>query len=206
MLGKEFHKQPPVNYAHEVLGYFDAHGRYIQTETRKAWEHGGLLGLDEFDASSADAGLAFNPVTDGSESMAYPDGMIARHPGLQIVAMVNTDGTGATMDYPGRVRLDGATINRFRRIQWGYDPALEDRLGADYPHWVDAVRAVRTFVLKRGILDVVATMRDIVEGCKMLRAGIAPVDVLEASLQLGATKEAWPEVLRLEPVAKFLRG
>lgn len=205
-LGLKYHKQPPVNYTHEVLGHFDANGKYQRTATREAVEFGGVLNLDEFDACSADAGLAFNQVADGSTFVAFPDGLVRKHPGFVIVANVNTDGSGATMQFSGRTRLDGATLNRFAIIEWGYDSALEDLTGQTCPEWVSAVRAVRAFAESRGILDVVATMRDIVRGVALFNGGCTRSEVLELTQKRGALVECWSEVLRLPPVDRFIKG
>lgn len=205
-LSLTYHKQPPVNYAHEILGHFDAHNRYHRTPTREAVEHGGLLNLDEFDASSADAGLACNQVADSSSFVAFPDGMVAKNRDFVIIAGTNTDGSGATMEYAGRARLDGATLNRFALIQWGYDPRVEDSIGSACPEWVAAVRAVRAFALQRGILDVCATMRDIATGVRLIGAGLSRTRVLEMTQQRGAVKEAWAEVCRLPAVSRFIKG
>jgi cobaltochelatase CobS len=205
-LSLTYHKQPPVNYAHEILGYQDAHSRYVRTATREAVEHGGLLNLDEFDASSADAGLACNQVADSSSFVSFPDGLIAKHKDFVIVAGTNTDGSGATMEYAGRARLDGATLNRFALIQWDYDSRLEDQVGAACPQWVAAVRGIRAFAKARGILDVVATMRDIGTGARLVAGGISRSDALEMTQKRGALKECWNDVLRLPAVATFLKG
>jgi MoxR-like ATPase len=204
-LSLKYHKQPPVNYAHEILGHFDAHNRYHRTPTREAVEHGGLLNLDEFDASSADAGLACNQVADSSSSVAFPDGMVTKHADFVIVAGTNTDGSGATMEYAGRTRLDGATLNRFALIRWDYDSRLEDSVGASCPQWVAAVRAIREFSKSRGILDVVATMRDIAHGAKLL-ARVDRAKVLAMTQRRGALVECWRDIEALPAVRTFLKG
>jgi cobaltochelatase CobS len=206
-LGLKYHKQPPVNYAHEILGSINpVSDKLVRTPTRDASEFGGLLNLDEFDASSADAGLACNQVADSSSYIAFPDGLIPKHRDFIIVCGTNTDGSGATMEYSGRARLDGATLNRFARIQWDYDPRLEDQMGAKHPAWIAAIRAIRAFAKQRGILDVVATMRDISTGVRLLDAGLSPTKVLEMTQQIGATRECWADILRIAAVAQFLKG
>jgi len=205
-LSLTYHKQPPVNYAHEILGHFDAHNRYHRTPTREAVEHGGLLNLDEFDASSADAGLACNQVADSSSAVAFPDGMVRKHKDFVIIAGTNTDGSGATMEYAGRARLDGATLNRFALIRWDYDPRVEDSIGSTCPAWVAAVRAIRAFAKQRGILDVCATMRDIATGARLIGAGLPRSTVLEMTQRRGALVEAWTEIERLREVSTFVKG
>jgi cobaltochelatase CobS len=206
-LGLKYHKQPPVNYAHEILGSINpVSDKLVRTPTRDASEFGGLLNLDEFDASSADAGLACNQVADSSSYIAFPDGLIPKHRDFIIVCGTNTDGSGATMEYAGRARLDGATLNRFARIQWDYDPRLEDQMGAKHPAWIAAIRAIRAFAKQRGILDVVATMRDISTGSRLLDAGLSPSKVLEMTQQIGATRECWADILRIAAVSAFLKG
>ena len=59
--------------------------------------------------------------------MPFPDGRIVeRHPDCIVIATANTHGLGATADYVGRCKLDGAFLDRFQvRYDWQYDETLE---------------------------------------------------------------------------------
>lgn len=205
VLGRTFYMQGAVTYAHELLGYVDAHSRYVRTQFRDAYERGGLILLDEFDASSAEAGLVINAAL-ANGVCAFPDGTVRQHPDFMCIAGTNTDGSGATMQYAGRARLDGAFLDRFIPMQWGIDPRIEDSLSMGAHSWRDAVRAIRAFAESRGVLDVVATPRAIKFGALMLTQDIARKDVLSRTCYRGALRECWREVEALPAVQTFLKG
>jgi hypothetical protein len=205
ILAKKFFAQGAVTYAHELLGYIDAHSRYVRTQFRDAFEHGGIILLDEFDASSPEAALVVNAGL-ANGFCAFPDGLVQKHPEFVCIVGANTDGSGATISYSGRARLDGAFLDRFIMFRWNVDPRIEAQLSAGNGEWLELVRAVRAFALKRDILDVVATPRAVKFGAALLQQGMPRAAVLERTLKRGALVEAWPEVERLPIVANFLRG
>lgn len=204
-LGKKLYAQGAVNYTHELLGYMDAHSRYVRTQFRDAYEFGGPILLDEFDGSSAEAPLVINAAL-ANGFCAFPDGTVNKHPDFLCIVGANTDGSGATMQYAGRARLDGAFLNRFFMIRWGIDPRVEEALASGRLAWLAAIRAVRAFVEGKGILDVIATPRDTANGAALLAGGVSPSDVLEGLCMRGALVECWREVVALPAVASFLRG
>jgi cobaltochelatase CobS len=84
--------------------------------------------LEEFDAAHPTVATAVNNAIAGDVFHNDADGRsIARHPGFRLVATANTLGTGATTRFNGRMKLDGATLDRFRmgRVYVGLDTALE---------------------------------------------------------------------------------
>jgi MoxR-like ATPase len=202
-LSLRFYMQGAISYAHELLGYVDAHSRYVRTQFREAFEHGGLILLDEFDASAAEAALVLNAAL-ANGACAFPDGLIRKHADFRCIVGANTDGSGATMQYAGRARLDGAFLDRFVNFDWQIDPRIEDHLSKGNSRIVAAVRAVREFAHKRGILDVVATPRAIAFGATLAARGMAPSLVLERTMKRGALVECWRDVLRLDAVVQFL--
>lgn len=142
-LGLEFHcqsvsQQTTVSY---LLGYMDANGRYITSEFRKAYEHGGLYLLDEIDAGNPNVLCVLNAAL-ANDICAFPDGMIKRHDDFRLIAAANTYGRGADRQYVGRMQLDAATLNRFATLVWDYDEALE-RTFTDNQAWCSYVQAIR---------------------------------------------------------------
>lgn len=204
-LGRTLHVQGAVSYAHELLGYKTATGEYVRTATREAFEHGGLLLIDEADASSPEAPLVINALLSNGFA-AFPDGLVKKHPDFLCILAVNVDGSGATMQYSGRARMDGAFIDRFVMLRWGIDPALEKQLAMGQTEWLACVRAVREYVKTHQIHDVIATPRSVAKGAKLLAAGVAREEVLNACLQRGALVEQWDNVKALGPVSDFLTG
>ena len=187
-----------------LLGYKDASGEYRRTEFREAVEHGHLFLFDEVDASASDALLVINMLDNGE--IAFPDGLIRCHEHFRLIAGGNTDGSGATMQYSGRVRLDGAFLDRFALIHWDIDPRIESFLSRGDSLWLDAVQAIRAFADQRKILDVVATARATRRGPKFLANGMPRMQVLESTCKRGALADSWADVLRLPAVIAYLKG
>jgi hypothetical protein len=208
VLGKDFYYQPPVAMAHELIGHRDAQGVFHETPLTRAFKSGGLCLCDEMDASMADALLTANAIFDGNGWATLGDGELhEQSPGFMVIANTNTDCNGATMQYPGRMRLDGATIARFGvRIHWRIDPRIETLMAEGQTGFYRAVLATRELMVQREISDVNATPRHLKTGAKLLNAGVPREQVFEDCLKNGALGALWTEVLRLPAVVSFLRG
>jgi hypothetical protein len=103
--------------------------------------------------------------------------------------------------------MDSAFRDRFVIIQWGYDPRIEEDMAGPHTGLLRAVRAVREFAGKRGILDVVATPRAIQRGRLWIERNSIPRDrIVEREFKIGALVECWRDVLSLPDVAAFLKG
>lgn len=207
-LGVDFYLVPPVTMSHELIGHRDAQGVFHETPLFQAYTKGGLCLLDEADASLPDALLCANPILDGNGFATFGDGNLHKqHPDFFAVFNMNTDGNGATMQYAGRNRLDGATVARFGvRIQWNVDPRIERAMCAGQDQWYQVIQSVRAFMEQRQIVDVNATPRHAKTGAALLNAGLDKNDVLIDSLKSGALAEVWSDVLRLPAVNTFIRG
>lgn len=51
-LGLDFYCYGAISQAFEFLGYYDANGKYVETDFYRAFKHGGLVLMDEMDAST----------------------------------------------------------------------------------------------------------------------------------------------------------
>lgn len=123
----DFYSTGAVMQKYELLGFIDATGNYQTTEFRKAYENGGVFLFDEFDACMPAAIVAFNQALDNG-LCPFPDGMVKIHPDFVCIAAGNTIGTGANRQYIGRNPLDGASLDRFYRIEIPYHETLERRI------------------------------------------------------------------------------
>lgn len=93
----------------------DRLNEFIEAEFCKAYENGGVLVLEEFDmAHPQTAGAINNAIANGHFHNDANGKVIPRHPEFRIVATANTLGIGATHEHNARVKLDGATLDRFR--------------------------------------------------------------------------------------------
>jgi energy-coupling factor transporter ATP-binding protein EcfA2 len=101
---------------HELLGSRDANGVFHPGPVLEAYENGMLLFLDEFDALDPATGVALNAYLDGGDHAPIPmrtgAQMANRHDAFLPAIAVNTL-SGATRDYSGRMKQDGATMSRF---------------------------------------------------------------------------------------------
>lgn len=153
----------------KLTGFIDANGRVICPAFRRAYESGGVFLFDEIDGSMAQAVLAFNAAIANS-MMDFPDKSVPKHPNFHCIAAANTYGFGADRVYVGRNQLDGATVDRFVFIDWGYDEKLERTL-ANNDDWVNHVHKVRKAVAQHKIRHVVSP-RASMNGAKMLALGV----------------------------------
>lgn len=112
----------------DLIGYMDATGNYHGTEFTRAFISGGVCILDEIDSYSERASLALNEaLSNGTAS--FGGTRYSRHPDCIVLAGANTWGTGATLDFSGRARMDTALLNRFpAKLLWEYDSDLESAL------------------------------------------------------------------------------
>lgn len=159
---------------------------YVPTLFRKMYEHGGVFLWDEIDNGNANVSAVINMALANGE-MAFPDGMVAKHPDFVLIAAANTYGTGASRVYVGRNQLDGATLDRFAFVDLPYDEALESTLAGvpmasedcnldagfvpSAQDWISFVQSVRRAVatLKE---RVVISPRATFYGVKLAAAGI----------------------------------
>ena len=169
-LGLEFGPMGAMAQAHELVGFVDAGGRYHDTPFTRLYRSGGVCLLDEVDSSDAAVTLALNgPLDNGL--MTLPTGeTIARHADFVCIGAGNTYGSGATAEYIGRNKLDGAFLDRFVSLAWGYDEALETALTGNEA-WSRRVQKARRAAAKAG-LKILITPRASINGAALLRSGL----------------------------------
>jgi cobaltochelatase CobS len=182
-----------VGDPYALMGYNDAHGKYVRTPFREAWEHGGVFLWDEVDASDPNALLAFNAAL-ANGTAPFPDGCIEKHPDCVLIAAANTWGHGATHEYVGRLKMDAAFLKRFAFIAWDYDEQLEVAT-APNKEWTHRVQSIRSRVRAKG-LRVLVTPRESYLGARLLAAGIPQSTVEQMTVKSGMTDAQWEEVRR----------
>ncbi len=184
-LALQFYCYGAIKYDHDVVGYVKPDGSYSQTNFYKAFKHGGLVLMDEMDASSNNALLALNAAL-ANDFASFPlgndgeGGMVRRHPDFVAIASANTFGHGASAQYVGRNPMDMATLDRFCNVTMGYDESLE-RAIAGNDAWVDYVQAVRHAVAHHKMRYVVSP-RASVKGAKLLAAGMDAAKVASVTI------------------------
>lgn len=178
--------------AHEIMGFINTSG-YQKTAFRNAYENGGIFVADELDSWSNDASTALlSPV--GNTRCEFPDGSIKRHPNFIMVCCANTTGAGATMDYVGRTKQDGAVMNRFVHLHWPLDEALEDSMCAN-KDWLRYVRHVRAKVINSSLNPKpLITPRASIFGETLLNTGIEWSTVIDMCLKQGLSDAQWRQI------------
>jgi hypothetical protein len=160
-LGLGFYMANRIQNTFELLGFVDASGKYVTTQFYEAFVKGGLFLFDEVDASSPEALVTINAAL-SQGYMAFPGqpNALQMHPDFKVVCAGNTFGSGATLQYTGRNKLDAATLDRFMIIEWDYDLELENTLIKDkellafcWKLRVEAAKIDSTIIIStRGIL------------------------------------------------------
>lgn len=183
-LGLEFYSKSVSlqTGVHEFFGYQDAHGKYVRTLFREAYEKGGIFLLDEFDAGNPNVLAALNQAT-ANHHCAFADGMISKHKDFTVVMAGNTYGHGATSEYVGRNKIDAATLDRFAFIPFPYDEKLEMDICKNKV-WCKAIQDVRKQVTEKKIKTIVSP-RATFDGEKLLSVGMKHKDVIELMVYKG---------------------
>lgn len=186
-LGLEFQalSMGPTTPMSKVFGYYDAHGNYHDTPFRRAFEHGGVMLLDELDNAHPGLLAELNQAL-ALGTCAFADGMVDAHEDFRLVATGNTYGTGGDRQYVGRQTLDSATLDRFVVIDVPIDEGLEERIALRHaPSHPDAVQELLSEVRElREVaetkqLPVIFSPRASIDGAKLLEAGATVEQVLE---------------------------
>lgn len=170
----------------DLLGFINATGGYIDSPVRKAYENGGLLLLDEFDATHAGVVTILNSLLANGHA-TFPDKIVEKHKDFVCMCACNTYGRGGNIDYIGRNKLDGATLDRFIVIDVDYDNGLERNL-TNNDDWVDALEKMRENIAKQGIKMIVSP-RASMDGADLLEAGFDIKDVMEMVIYKGCNDD-----------------
>ena len=131
-LGLNYYMANRIQNTFELVGFVNAAGEYVTTQFYEAYTKGGIFLFDEVDASSPEALVTINAAISQGE-MAFPGHptSIKMHENFKAICAGNTFGTGSTLQYTGRNKLDAATLDRFMIIEWDYDKKLEEKIIKD---------------------------------------------------------------------------
>lgn len=177
-----------------LKGFKDANSNYVPTKLREFFQNGGVYLLDEIDNANPNVlGVLNSALSNGF--MAFPDGMVSKHPDFIAVAAGNTYGNGATAEYVGRNPIDGATLDRFAFFNVDIDESVEDAMLAGFglptataSTWLKAVRQSRQNVATSG-LRVIVSPRATANGAGLLAQGMDMNKVYNATVLKGAKQD-----------------
>lgn len=194
-LNKEFY---PVSVGlqttkSDLIGYLDVHGKYVTTPIREAYEKGGILLLDELDAGNAGVLTILNGLL-ANEVYGFPDKKVNKHSDFICICACNTYGTGATLDYIGRNKLDSATLDRFMCVEVEYDEELEAKLiNNDDLHKI--IKKIRNNIKEFG-LKVIVSPRASMQCADLLDADFSIEEALEMVIFKGVNEEVRQQLLK----------
>lgn len=143
-----------------IRGYPDINGNFVKTPFYDCLKYGGFCSFDEVDNSESKALVEINKVigADGYVPYQFPNGELVKpHPNFRIIAAGNTWGDGADTLHSTREQLDAATLNRLKRIYYGYDAKLEKNILRNYEDAYNFAIQFREIVESRGIDKVIST-------------------------------------------------
>lgn len=194
-LGLKFYLQNGVTGTHELTGYTDAHGRYVTTPFRTAFESGGLILVDEVDTSEAGALKWINTaLANGHASFPDHSDPVVKHADFRILIAANTYGTGADRMYVGANQIDASTLDRFVFFDFRYDEKLETILAGNLV-WSKRVQSLRKAAEKEKA-RIVISPRASIHGAKFLAAGWEQKIVEERVIWKGIDKELKERILK----------
>jgi cobaltochelatase CobS len=178
-LGRPFYFNGALDTEYKLTGFTDANGRIVSTAFREAYATGGVYLFDEIDASLPPAVLALNAGL-ANGHCDFPGGAVERHADFLCIAAANTYGSGADMDYVGRMKQDAAFLDRFVFCPWEIDEGLETAL-CDVPGWADRVQHLRACA-KRAGLQIIISPRATYHGAALIRAGFTQSEAEDATI------------------------
>jgi len=189
----------PTMTTSQLFGYMDGHGNYVRTVFRQWFEHGGLFHFDEFDNSNASIITSLNEALAmrAGDTLAFPDGMIAKAEGCFAIASGNTYGTGPDRIYVGRQQLDAATLDRFYVIDVDYDEALELNAcvatGCDAGKRQEILSTVRALRRKANAdkLPLIFGQRSSIMACRLAARGASAEACMARAIRRGTSDVNW---------------
>lgn len=157
----EFFAQGSILAKFEALGSLTATGYNPSVIRNWLDSDGGLLCIDEIDASDPRALVTIMSIFDNDGQITFPDGVTCKRDPAKhfLIVTANTAGNGASAAYNGRMRLDGAIKARFVYVEHDYDEQIENSFAPQKT--VDWLRRYRESVAKLGMEGSQVTPRHI---------------------------------------------
>lgn len=155
-LGLPYYETSQAMFAHDLKGYGDAGGNYVETPLYKAVKEGGLFFLDEVDASRPEALVVLNNLI-ANRRFDFPVvGNVDAHPNFRVMAAGNTRMTGASVQYTARQAQDASFKNRFFFSLFSYDERIERSLCGDDEVIIEFAHDLRNAARETGIEQLVS--------------------------------------------------
>lgn len=104
-----------------LAGFINVNGEYIPSHLRNCAENGGVMLLDEIDASDPNVILFLNTIENGF--ITFPDKLVTLNENFRLIATANPQ--DKHHEYNARAKLDASTMDRFDIISVERDDNIE---------------------------------------------------------------------------------
>ena len=179
----------------DCVGFMDANGRTHETPLIQAVRNGGVLFIDEIDASIPEALITCNALLANGYMVTGWGERIDAHEDFHVLCAGNTVGTGADNVYTGRYALDGASLDRFAMVRVDYDLNVEIAMAGNDMDVVDFVAGFRYAVIAAG-MHVPVSYRSIGRLAKLHKAGMDDKRILDVALLKSLSFEERKVIMR----------
>lgn len=181
-----------------LFGFNHAGGGYVETDFYRSYRDGGVFCLDEMDNGSAALLNKLNSLLENGHG-SFPCGMVARHKDFVLVATGNTNGNGASLEFPDRRAFDPAFKERFAFLEWPLDEKQERLIALSINpekaiDWLDTVKSIRKAVVKLNIERVLVTPRATFKGLRLINAGFEEAEILDMVIFKGCGTDAVKQI------------
>ena len=173
-----------------LFGFMAAGGLYIETEFYRLYRDGGVFCLDEMDNANGNLLSKLNSLLENGHG-SFPCGTIKRNPKFVLIGTGNTNGNGASLEFPDRTAFDPAFKERFVFCEWPLDENQEKAIALSINpeqamQWLETVQAIRGAVVNLGIERIVVSPRATYKGCALLRDGFTAKECCDMLIFKGA--------------------
>ena len=177
-----FYPMNAIQQEFQIKGYMDALGNYNPTNFYKAFKFGGVLLLDELDASIPEVLVILNFAI-ANKKFEFPDNMgtTIAHKDFRVIASGNTKGIGNTLEYTGRYKLDAASLNRFVQLEYNYDKSIELKLANGNQKLLDLIYRLRR-ISETNNLNLIISYRQIMYITSLIKAGLSYTDAINTAI------------------------
>lgn len=185
---------------HEVFGFLSpVSGDYVTGAVYDLYKNGGIFLIDEFDTGHTSLGTNLNLLL-AQGYYDFPNGEhVVRHSEFRIVVTGNTYGQGGSVEFAGTNRINGATLDRFVKVEVDVDEQLERAIATSIcavrgASVHDVIVKIRANALRHG-LRVFVTPRASIHVTQGVVAGLTLKQAVTAKLLTGLPSDQQVKLL-----------
>jgi energy-coupling factor transporter ATP-binding protein EcfA2 len=185
---------------HEVFGFLSpVSGDYVTGAVYDLYKNGGIFLIDEFDTGHTSLGTNLNLLL-AQGYYDFPNGEhVVRHADFRVVVTGNTYGQGGSVEFAGTNRINGATLDRFVKVEIDVDEQLERAIVTNIcsvrgPSVHDVITKIRANALRHG-LRVFVTPRASIHVTQGVVAGLTVKQAVTAKLLTGLPSDQQVKLL-----------